>query len=467
MYLLLISLAFMRPQIKIGEVAITPTDFFAALLGLFWVTNIVARRGLVWDPIITLLLVYLGAVLVSAAFAIQPFVSFFLRIIGEAYLLAIPIMILGVISNEIHLRRACLAWLVGTSLVIAVALVSLIVTIFTPGNSLLPLVQHYLGSLPLGPFIRFKLTYENPNMLGAYLTASLMVILLAGDRGWLSRFSQLLLVAGLGIAMVMTFSAGIGAAVLGAGVWVWARQRKIRPNLSRLALTAGITVGLAFSLSQVVTPVRYPNPPFSIQVPGTDVTLVPSSRLRVWVDTWDTFTANPLTGVGPGNPVADVWFDEPSGARPRLRDGHNVFLNVAAETGVVGLAAFIAILVALWRRTGRWIDLSTNEDMARAAFGMGVFNVFVYQGIGGGFEDSRFAWAMIGLLLVSARLGRVNDGGKVQPCRAFDMEHEVPVDGAHVVIKERLQASNIPLPGPDEAKVLRERIALKPLTVYR
>jgi O-antigen ligase len=404
-YLAIASLAFMRPQVKLGGLAVVPTDLIAALAGLCWLLACALERRLPrFERFHALLLLYFLAMAISALFAPQP-LDRAVKLASEAYLLGLAVLVWGLLVDQEHLRRASRAWLLGTALVAAMAAAALLVAMLDPANPLLRPVQHHLGSLPMGPFVRYRLAYENPNMLGAYLSVSLMVALLAATRGWVGRPTSIALIAGLSMATIATFSAGIGGIILGGALWFWLRRRRTQPGLARATLWVGIAAAAAFAVAQALTPIAYDQPFFSLPVPGTDISLLPTARMRAWIDSLRTFAAHPLTGVGIGMDVARVRFVEPGGARVMLHDAHNVWLNVAAGCGVIGVLAFLAIVVAIWRRTRTAADRAA-AGLATVAWGAGVLNVLVYQGIGGAFEDARFIWVAIGLLLVADRADR-------------------------------------------------------------
>jgi putative inorganic carbon (HCO3(-)) transporter len=104
---------------------------------------------------------------------------------------------------------------------------------------------------------------------------------------------------------------------------------------------------LALILLVVVSAAVIIAPDFSARmkdVPTSEFTIkLPNSRLAIWRTALDIFVHNPLLGVGPGN------FHEGYIKYRELRYGHNYshahndILNVAAETGVIGLAFFLIL----------------------------------------------------------------------------------------------------------------------------
>lgn len=67
-----------------------------------------------------------------------------------------------------------------------------------------------------------------------------------------------------------------------------------------------------------------------------------SGRMAHWKNAVNTFKTHPVTGVGPGN-ILD-YNEETYGRRS---PSHNSFLDILAEQGLVGLAAYLVLIVAI------------------------------------------------------------------------------------------------------------------------
>jgi len=89
----------------------------------------------------------------------------------------------------------------------------------------------------------------------------------------------------------------------------------------------------------------------------TDANFAVLERMAHWQAALDMWTDHPWLGVGIGNyePIYDR-YALPSWPLP-LGHAHNYYLNIAAEAGVVGLAAYLFLiasaLVGAWRATRR------------------------------------------------------------------------------------------------------------------
>lgn len=78
-----------------------------------------------------------------------------------------------------------------------------------------------------------------------------------------------------------------------------------------------------------------------------------------------------------------------------LGDAHQLWLNIAAQQGLVGLIAILFLTVWFFRKS---LPLNINEFPLKTALGLGFIGTFIYQGLGGSFEDARHVWVLIGLL---------------------------------------------------------------------
>lgn len=67
------------------------------------------------------------------------------------------------------------------------------------------------------------------------------------------------------------------------------------------------------------------------------------NRIDVWSEYWERFLESPVRGTGLGTGWAETDFQEP----------HNLWLQLIAETGIVGLLGFLAMIVILARGAGR------------------------------------------------------------------------------------------------------------------
>ena len=83
----------------------------------------------------------------------------------------------------------------------------------------------------------------------------------------------------------------------------------------------------------------------SITDESADATGSRSARRQVAIEAVDVFLERPFTGIGPGQ----FKNYNPPGRVERWREAHNVWLQVASETGLFGLLAFLYLVVSAFR----------------------------------------------------------------------------------------------------------------------
>jgi putative inorganic carbon (HCO3(-)) transporter len=131
-------------------------------------------------------------------------------------------------------------------------------------------------------------------------------------------------------------------------------------------------------------------------------------RWNVWVDALVIFSQHPIFGVGVMNLVTFM----PSNSIPGteiLRHAHNIFLNMAAERGVIGLATFVVIVWVLFRSLWRAVPLArTRLDYALIAGLLATFAGYFVHSI---FEVSYYDykvlllfWILVGVAAVVPKL---------------------------------------------------------------
>ena len=412
--LLIFSLAFMQPPIPLLGYLAVPTDFIFLALGAAWVgLMLLKRRKLVWDPAYLFLTLYLLAMLVSVLESESPRASA-VKLLTQLYLLSLPVIISDVISQEAELRSAIRAWLAGTALMAAVGILCLAAFAVDPNSPILQSALSVKGTLPPGDYPRLQMTFMNPNLACNYLTLSLVLLLAARKVGWIGTRSFPLLLAAILVASLTTISPGLGGIALAQGLWLWLLWRH-RKAAAFSALALGSVTALLFLVAMAVTPIIHPTAPYLIHVPVLDVLFAPSGRLMIWTDAVRNFLAHPFTGRGIGIDPVSVHYMNPSGELETSTDAHNIFLSIAVQCGIVGLAAFLLLVWHIGRRT---LPLRLDEGAPvtiRAALSIGLFVALVYEGLGGAFEDSRHLWVALGLLLASDRISHQAVQGRASP----------------------------------------------------
>ena len=246
----------------------------------------------------------------------------------------------------------------------------------------------------------------DPNVQAAGFVATMFLImgLLSVHRRRLMRIGLMLAFALVTVGFLATQSRG-GLIALGAGTIA---AMVISPRHRRLILGLVVIVGVAVAVFASVEP--------GALARITDVSGGTSGRSDLWRVGWQVFTGHPLIGVGIGNfQIVEAHYVLTPGSISRIAYitdvpylVHNTYLQLLAETGVIGLLAFAlavcACMRATWRAAVAFEARGRPEyaDLARAVLmgtiGMLVAMFFITDG-----DDTRL-WVLlaIGPVLLSA-----------------------------------------------------------------
>jgi O-antigen ligase len=215
------------------------------------------------------------------------------------------------------------------------------------------------------------------NDLGELLVVAIILALsLAANRRWLAmwRLVAACAAATAAVGLFMTVSrgglVGLSAAALVAPFAVGRGRRAAAVVLIVVALVG--TVGWFATIAPAHAVERIENP----KAAGG------SGRLDLWTVGWRIVNAHPINGVGAGNfRLVSVQYLLRPGRTDRdvyivtkPKVPHNIYLNVLAELGIVGLALFAAILALSLRSTLRAVRAfasrgdTTMELLTRGLF---------------------------------------------------------------------------------------------------
>lgn len=198
-------------------------------------------------------------------------------------------------------------------------------------------------------------TFGQPNPYAGYINIPLSIalaLLLLGSS-WLTRILAGLAAVLLAITVYLTQSRGAEIALVSALIFiVIVGMPHLRKPIALLALAVVCFLQLFFAgwiPTYVLRPVfkLLGTEQISFVAPSTQ-DYSTAERLAHWIAGIRMFLTHPLTGVGIGN-YPDAY---PSYYLTifvnSLGHAHNYYINIAAETGVIGLAAFLLFLIAIF-----------------------------------------------------------------------------------------------------------------------
>ncbi len=394
-------LPFLVPFGRVRELAVGPARVggLEALLGLVlaaWLARGVARREvrLSPPPLLVPWTLWLGAMLLSVLGALS-LGSSLKELVKWGEMAALYVMA----WHELERRDI----LVVTASMLAAGALAALQGIYQALFQVGP--EGFLFPLAGRLWLRAYGTFMQPNPYGGYLGLTLplayglvLVHVLYPARST-TRLSSALL---LGLAAA---SGGLMALALfftlSRGAWLGAVAAALAVSvlLSRRALVVSALAGGGAALLVVLGGVR--RLPAALQqrltdflpyvglvdirrVEITDQNFAVIERLAHWYAAVGMFTDRPWLGVGVGNYAAvypaykiPPW-DDPLG------HAHNIYLNVAAETGLVGLAAYLFLWLAAFRLA--WLAVRRAEGVWRGV-AVGCLGAFVHLTVHNVFDN--------------------------------------------------------------------------------
>jgi putative inorganic carbon (hco3(-)) transporter len=403
-YILIFSLVLVNPfHIGVFGQRILPTDFLFLLTSLFYALAIFSRQlkfgcGSFYLPA----LLYLAAVFFSMLFSENVSISA-VKFLGSVYLIGLAILSFNLVNSIQIFRKVFKIWLAATFVTSSVSFFSFVLFYLDASNPLLKYTLSHFGSLPPGNYPRIQSTFFNPNMLCHYLNIGWLILLASFYLKWIKFNFFVILLCLLSFASFLTISPGLGGIFLGIGIWLWLifeKNGKFLP--ARIGLTGGLFLAFLFFASTIFSPIISATSPYHFSVPIANIRIDPSPRFLTWHSALETFYENPVFGRGIGLDAANVIYRDASGNIQNLTDAHQIWLNIAAQTGLTGAAAFAFLCIFFVRRFLPF-EFSGTDDILKAALGTAFISAVLYQGLTGSFEEARHFWVLTGLLASACR----------------------------------------------------------------
>ena len=140
------------------------------------------------------------------------------------------------------------------------------------------------------------------------------------------------------MAIIFTKSRGGALGLLAMFLVLLYYGRRLKPGLAVAAVV------LAVAMVPLLPPSFWARMS-SIADPSEDVTGSRAARRQLMLDAAQVFAERPFTGIGAGQ----FKNYNPPGKVERWREAHDVWLQVASETGIFGLLAFAYLVIAAFR----------------------------------------------------------------------------------------------------------------------
>jgi hypothetical protein len=266
------------------------------------------------------------------------------------------------------------------------------------------------------PFFRVNSLFWDPSVYGRFLVIAMIpsIVLIVRGRStrlaWAAFAALVVTWLGLLISFSQSSFAALLVAVGGVAILVW-RWRA----LIAVVLAAVVLAGLAVAQPQVRRSLQHHT------VHGLNSAT--SGRADLVANGVRIAVAHPALGVGVGGfRRAYVRRLHLKGLAAKKAASHDTPVTVAAETGVIGLALFAWLLVALFRDGFRRVDRSLRGRTSLVA-ALGLAAILCHSLFYADFFEDPMTWALFGLVaLVAPRRERV-----APPARPPAEREAVPV----------------------------------------
>lgn len=306
------------------------------------------------------------------------------KAVQQAVFFYIPFSILYLLIVRVkwtpQLIRGCAMVLVGLALAFSA------IAFYEFGTETLLLNPKLLISNQFHTYFRVNSVFFDPNIFGRFLmlvlvglSATLLDTRRARDIAALAGGIAVLLAA-----MVMTLSQSslvgllAGLAVIAALRWSWWKVGVITLALAAIGVTA-----------VVVAPAKDGIKIHSLRVLNNES----SGHANLVSGGIDLFTARPLAGWGSGSFSKAYRQEQKAGAPTAVSASHTTPVTAAAEEGILGLIAYLLVLIAGFLRVSQGARRSTARTAATAGLAALVVHSMTYAAF---FEDPSM-WVILGL----------------------------------------------------------------------
>ena len=263
--------------------------------------------------------------------------------------------------------------------------------------SLYGLYQYKIGVAPLATWVdptdtdhstRVFSTLKNPNLLAGYLVPLVplsfsLVLMSFFQKDW----KKYLMLPALGVAGLITgccfltrsrggwlgMAAGMTALLITCAYYLWVNKPRFRPVIlisiliSPLVVLAGIHMNHTFE-HRVLTM-------FAGREDSSN-----SYRMNVWISSINLFKDNWWLGVGPGNSTFKLIYGIYMRSGFDALGAYCVPLEVAVETGIFGLFAFLGIIMSTMSRAHEqfWHHPFGPERWIKAGAAAGLLGMMIH-----------------------------------------------------------------------------------------
>jgi O-antigen ligase len=355
-------------------------DWPSSISSARW-TGLRSPRGLEW--------VLLGAVVLYAVQALYS--TDHAKATENLAFFYLPFGLLFLLLRDVRWTRDLALACLGVAVVLAIAFAGV------------GFVEYYRKALFLNPKVVAANQYDNyfrvnslffdPNIYGRYL--ALVMIALTTVVLWSRRRRGVLggaaVLAWLLAGLVTSFSqSSIAALLLGLAVLA-----AYRWDLRATVYVAGALVAIA----AVIVVAAPPSLHFGLKGSGGSTSNATSGRTKLISGGLELFADRPLEGYGSGSFETEYKRHNNASAENATSASHTIPITIAAEQGIVGLALYVALLVAAFSVLFGAAGRSPPRIAVAACFAALVLHTWTYAD----FLEDPLTWTLLGIGVAFAR----------------------------------------------------------------
>jgi O-antigen ligase len=326
----------------------------------------------------------------------------------------VPFALLFLLLLEVRWSGKRLRWCLSVTVGLALVFAAIGCVEFATGHLLITNAK-VVEANDLLPYFRVNSLFFDPNIYGRYL--ALTMILLAAVLLWTRRRREVILIAAslavLWVGLVFSLSqSSFAALLLGLGVLA-ALRWKAWPVLAGAGLAAVVAFGL----------VLFAPATLNLETGNVkDLDRATSGRANLIGGGLRMVRDRPVYGFGSGSYAEDYRERERVSSEKVAAASHTIPLTVTAEQGVIGLAAYLALVAlslallfdGLRGMGARWPGTAM---VARAGLAAAYCALILHTLVYAAYLEDPLSWA---LLAIAAGLRNpVTDDGVAEPARAM------------------------------------------------
>jgi hypothetical protein len=243
------------------------------------------------------------------------------------------------------------------------------------------------------PIFRVTAAFQDPNYLGRYLVMGIGVVLAVAWMGRARLGPAIAAIALLGTGLWFTYSQSslVALVIVALGLAVVASDRPVRRvaiatcTLLAVVAMAALGVGLASGSAEAFT----------------------SDRSTLATDTAAVAARHPVAGVGVAAQPAVTRDQEQPGTSKNENVSHTGPLTVAAELGIIGVLALVALILGAARML---VELGRSDRTLALGIAAVLATIFVHSLFYPGLFEQAMLWGALGVAAAAISQGHAADG---------------------------------------------------------